>query len=99
MMDTIIIVQMILASVGGAVLYTAIGVAPGPDETGVLEPVTIALALVGLSPYVILAFFISAIVAKKLTDSIPVAVGRIHCGGMTASIVDYALGLRENSMP
>lgn len=99
MMDTIIIVQMILASVGGAVLYTAIGVAPGTDETAVLAPVTIALALVGLSPYVILAFFISAIVAKKLTDSIPVAVAGIPGGVMAAPMVEHAMVLKEHGMP
>src|SRR5690625_6088602 len=76
-MDMIIILQMVLASISGAVLYTIIGIAPGTDETAVLAPVTIALALLGVSPYVILAFFIAAIVAKKLTDSIPVAIAGI----------------------
>lgn len=99
MMDAIIILQMILASVGGAVLYTAIGVAPGTDETAVLAPVTIALVLLGLSPYVVLAFFISAIVAKKLTDSIPVAVAGIPGGVMAAPMVEHAMVLKEHGLP
>src|SRR5690625_5019068 len=70
-MDPIIIMQMILAGVLGAILYTIIGIAPGTDETAVLAPVTIALALLGLSPHVILAFFISAIVAKKINGLHP----------------------------
>src|SRR5699024_12450844 len=59
----------------------------------------IALALVGLSPYVILAFFISAIVAKKLTDSIPVAVAGIPGGVMAAPMVEHAMVLKEHGMP
>ncbi|MGM8212309.1 tripartite tricarboxylate transporter permease [Virgibacillus sp. W0430] len=98
-MDTIIIIQVIIASISGAVLYTLIGIAPGTDETAVLAPVTIALALLGLSPYVILAFFISAIIAKKLTDSIPVAVAGIPGGVMAAPMVEHAMVLKAHGMP
>ncbi|MFD2130401.1 tripartite tricarboxylate transporter permease [Pseudogracilibacillus auburnensis] len=98
-MDAMIILQMILAGIGGAVLYTLIGIAPGTDETAVLAPVTIALALSGVSPYVILAFFISAIVAKKLTDSIPVAVAGIPGGVMAAPMVEHAMVLKKHGLP
>ncbi|MGY0692420.1 tripartite tricarboxylate transporter permease [Virgibacillus sp. FSP13] len=98
-MDMMIIVQMILASIGGAVLYTLIGIAPGTDETAVLAPVTIALALLGISPYVILAFFIAAIVAKKLTDSIPVAIAGIPGGVMAAPMVEHAMVLKAHGIP
>lgn len=98
-MDAMIIVHMILASIGGAFLYTLIGIAPGTDETAVLAPVTIALALLGLSPYVILAFFISSIVAKKLTDSIPVAVAGIPGGVMAAPMVEHAMVLKQHGLP
>lgn len=98
-MDPTIIMQLILASIAGATLYTIIGIAPGTDETAVLAPVTIALALLGFSPYVILAFFISAIVAKKLTDSIPVAVAGIPGGVMSAPMVEHAMVLKERGLP
>jgi len=98
-MDPIIIMQMILAGVLGAILYTIIGIAPGTDETAVLAPVTIALALLGLSPHVILAFFISAIVAKKLTDSIPVAIAGIPGGVMAAPMVEHAMVLKQHGLP
>lgn len=97
-MDPIIIMQMILAGVLGAILYTIIGIAPGTDETAVLAPVTIALALLGLSPHVILAFFISAIVAKKLTDSIPVAIAGIPGGVMAAPMVEHAMVLKQHGL-
>ncbi|MBP1949807.1 tripartite tricarboxylate transporter permease [Virgibacillus litoralis] len=98
-MDMMIILQMILASIGGAALYTLIGIAPGTDETAVLAPVTIALVLVGVSPYVILSFFIAAIVAKKLTDSIPVAVAGIPGGVMSAPMVEHAMVLKTHGLP
>ncbi|MFB4168458.1 tripartite tricarboxylate transporter permease [Virgibacillus sp. JSM 102003] len=98
-MDMMIILQMVLASVGGAALYTLIGIAPGTDETAVLAPVTIALVLVGVSPYVILSFFIAAIVAKKLTDSIPVAIAGIPGGVMSAPMVEHAMVLKTHGLP
>ncbi|GAA0590756.1 hypothetical protein GCM10009001_03450 [Virgibacillus siamensis] len=98
-MDMMLILQMVLASIGGAVLYTIIGIAPGTDETAVLAPVTIALALLEVSPYIILAFFISAIVAKKLTDSIPVAVAGIPGGVMAAPMVEHAMVLKKHGLP
>lgn len=97
-MDPVIMMQMILAGVLGAILYTIIGIAPGTDETAVLAPVTIALALLGLSPHVILAFFISAIVAKKLTDSIPVAIAGIPGGVMAAPMVEHAMVLKQHGL-
>lgn len=98
-MDIVIILQMLLASVSGAVLYTFIGIAPGTDETAVLAPVTIALALLGFSPYIILSFFMAAIVAKKLTDSIPVAVAGIPGGVMAAPMVEHAMVLKNHGVP
>ncbi len=98
-MDGIILLQMILAGIGGAVLYTLIGIAPGTDETAVLAPVTIALALAGVSPFVIVTFFMSAIVAKKLTDSIPVAVAGIPGGVMAAPMVEHAMVLKAHGLP
>ncbi|MCM3087513.1 tripartite tricarboxylate transporter permease [Bhargavaea ginsengi] len=98
-MDLTIILLMILASIGGAVLYTLIGIAPGTDETAVLAPVTLAMILLGVSPYVVLAFFFSAIVAKKLTDSIPVAVAGIPGGVMAAPMVEHAMVLKEHGLP
>src|SRR5699024_9922650 len=98
-MDASIIIQMVIAAAGGAILYTVIGIAPGIDDTAVLAPVTIALALAGVSPYVILAFFMSSIIAKKLTDSIPVAVAGIPGGVMAAPMVEHAMVLKKHGLP
>lgn len=97
-MDIVIILWMVAASIGAAVLYTAIGVAPGTDETAVLAPVTLALVLAGVPLPVVLAFFMSAIVAKKLTDSIPVAVAGIPGGVMAAPMVEHAVVLKSHGL-
>ncbi|MUK89454.1 tripartite tricarboxylate transporter TctA family protein [Ornithinibacillus sp. L9] len=98
-LDLLLILQMVLASLVGTVLYTIIGIAPGTDETAVLAPVTMVLVLTGFEPIVILTFFISAIIAKKLTDSIPVAIAGIPGGVMSAPMVEHAMILKKHGMP
>lgn len=95
-MDAALILQMVMAAVAGTLIYTIIGIAPGTDETAVLAPVTLVLVLTGLEPIVILSFFIASIIAKKLTDSIPVAVAGIPGGVMAAPMVEHALVLKEH---
>ncbi len=91
-------INMILAAILGAIIYTIIGVIPGTDETAVIAPITLGLILTGVSPEIVLAFFIAAIIAKKLTDSIPVAVAGIPGGVMAAPMVEKALVLKSNGM-
>lgn len=94
-MDAGIIIQMIIAAVIGAAFYVILGVAPGTDETAVIAPVTLALVLAGINPMVVLCFFISSIVAKKITDSIPVSVAGIPGGVMSAPMVEHAVSLKS----
>ena len=94
-MDIVLIIEMIAAAVLAAVLYTIIGVAPGTDETAVLAPVTLAIVLAGVEPIVVLTFFISAIVANKVTDSSPVALAGIPGGVMATPMVEHALVLKN----
>lgn len=98
-MDIVLIIEMIAAAVLAAVLYTIIGVAPGTDETAVLAPVTLAIVLAGVEPIVVLTFFMSAIVANKVTDSIPVALAGIPGGVMATPMVEHALVLKKHGMP
>ncbi|MFD1850885.1 tripartite tricarboxylate transporter permease [Oceanobacillus bengalensis] len=98
-MDISLIFEMIAASAIATVLYTIIGIAPGTDETAVIAPVTMILVLAGMEPIVLLSFFISAIVAHKLTDSIPVAIAGIPGGVMSAPMVDHAMVLKKHGLP
>lgn len=70
-MDAVLLLQMLMAALIGVVVYTAIGVAPGTDETAVLAPVTLALVVAGIPLPVVLAFFMAAIVAKNLPTRYP----------------------------
>jgi putative tricarboxylic transport membrane protein len=97
-LDTGVILQMVAAALLAAAAYTVIGIAPGTDETATIAPVTLALVLSGLHPAVILSFFISAIVASKLTDSIPVALAGIPGGVMATPMVEHAMILKKHGL-
>ncbi|TDT62844.1 tripartite tricarboxylate transporter permease [Fonticella tunisiensis] len=94
-MTTTLILQMIVAAVIAAIMYTIIGAAPGADETATIAPITLVLVLSGLHPAVILTFFISAIVACKLIDAVPVSTAGIPAGVMSTPMVEHAMVLKK----
>ncbi|GIN72010.1 hypothetical protein J14TS2_24850 [Bacillus sp. J14TS2] len=98
-MDVNLILQMIMAAVLAAIIYTIIGIAPGTDETATIAPVILALVLMGIQPIVVLTFYMSAIVANKLTDSVPVAVAGVPGGVMSAPMVEHAVTLKKYGKP
>lgn len=98
-MDVSLLLQMIGFSVFGSLLYTLLGVIPGTDETAVLAPVTLALALTGLAPEVLVAFFIASIVAKMITGNIPVGIVGIPSGVMSAPMIPAAMTLKKKGEP
>jgi putative tricarboxylic transport membrane protein len=97
-LDSILILQMIAAALVATAVYTVIGIAPGTDETATIAPVILVLVLSGLHPAIILTFFIAAIVASKLTDSIPVAVAGIPGGVMATPMVEHAMILKKHGL-
>jgi putative tricarboxylic transport membrane protein len=94
-MDITLILQMILAAIIAAIMYTIIGAAPGADETATIAPITLVLVLSGLQPAVVLSFFISAIVACKLIDAVPVSIAGIPAGVMSTPMVEHAMVLKK----
>ncbi|MCU9615046.1 tripartite tricarboxylate transporter permease [Caldibacillus lycopersici] len=94
-MDLTLLISMIAAALIGTALYTIIGIVPGTDETAVIAPITLALVLAGIEPIVVLTFYLSAIIAHKLTDSVPVAVAGIPGGVMATPMVEHALVLKR----
>ncbi|UMZ74689.1 tripartite tricarboxylate transporter permease [Natranaerofaba carboxydovora] len=94
-MEPMLIIQMVLVAIIASALYLAIGIAPGTDETAVIAPVGLALALAGIEPMLLLTFFMASIVAKKITDSVPVAVAGIPGGVMSAPMVEHGVTLKE----
>jgi len=97
-MSFTIIIQMIAAATLAAVLYTIVGATPGADETATLAPITLILVLTGMEPVVVLAFFISAMVACKLIDAVPISVAGIPAGVMSTPMVEHAQTLKEEGL-
>jgi putative tricarboxylic transport membrane protein len=97
-MNEIYLIQMIIAATIAAVLYTIIGATPGADETATIAPITLILVLTGLQPIVILAFFMSAIVASKLIDAVPISVAGIPAGVMSTPMVEHAQLLKKEGL-
>lgn len=95
-MSLILILQMILAALSATVIYTIIGAAPGADETATIAPVVLVLALSGMNPAVVLAFFMAAIVASKLIDAVPVSLAGIPAGVMSTPMVEHAMVLKKH---
>lgn len=72
-----LIIQMILATVIGSVVYTIIGVAPGTDETAVLAPYNLSPSAKWDAASGYSSFFISTIITKKLTDFLAITIGHM----------------------
>lgn len=94
-MDITTLLMMVVAALFGTIAYTLLGVIPGTDETAVLTPVTLAIALTGVAPEVVVSFFIAAIVAKMITGNIPVGVAGIPSGVMSAPMIPSAMHLKS----
>lgn len=97
-MDITLILQMIIAAIAAAIIYTIIGAAPGADETATIAPVTLVLVLSGMDAKVVLSFFISAIVACKLIDAVPVSLAGIPAGVMSTPMVEHAMVLKKHGL-
>ncbi|MDN6386102.1 MAG: tripartite tricarboxylate transporter permease, partial [Corynebacterium sp.] len=94
-MDATLMLPMLLAAIAAILLYTFIGFIPGTDETSVLVPVTLALALAGVDPAVLLTFFIAAIVTLNLTNAIPTALVGLPGGVLSAPMMEHSLYLKS----
>ena len=58
-------------------------------------PVTLALVLAGVSPIVVLTFFIAAIVTLNLTNAIPTALVGLPGGVLSTPMMEHSLYLKE----
>lgn len=94
-MNVELIIPMVLIALFAVVLYTIIGFIPGTDETSVLLPVTLALALLGLQPILILTFFIAAIVTLNLTNLMPTALVGLPGGVLSSPMIEHSLKVKS----
>ena len=49
-----LIIQAIIVSIIGGIIFSIIGIIPGTDETATMAPITLILVLMGFEPVVIL---------------------------------------------
>lgn len=94
-MDTGLLLQVVLASLGATFLYTVIGFIPGTDETAVLMPITLAVVLSGVHPIVVLTFFISAIISLNLMNAMPTLVVGLPGGVLSTPMIEHAMTMKK----
>lgn len=82
-----LLIQAIIISVIGGVLFSVIGIIPGTDETATMAPLTLVLVLMGFQPVVIFAWFIAILVAMQITHTIPTAMAALPGSTMAVPMV------------
>lgn len=97
-MEWLLILQIVLFAIAGALIYIIIGIIPGTDETSVLVPATVLLFAFNLDPLVVLSFFIGAMVSLNVTDSIPTALTSIPGGVMATPMIESSIFLKERGL-
>lgn len=95
-MDSHLLIQMVIASFAAVILYSFIGLIPGTDETSVLMPVSLALILGGITPLVVLTFFIAACVTLNLMNTMPTLIAGLPGGVLSAPMIEPALIIKKH---
>ena len=83
-----LIIQAIIVSIIGGIIFSIIGIIPGTDETATMAPITLILVLMGFEPVVIFAWFIAILVAMQITHTIPTAMAALPGSTMAVPMVE-----------
>ncbi|WP_037144060.1 tripartite tricarboxylate transporter permease [Rhodococcoides fascians] len=83
----------------GSVVFGALGLVSGTDETATITPITLLVVLLGVPPVGIFAFFIAAVVSKHLTHMIPTTMLGIPGDTMAIPLLEEANFLRRLGVP
>ncbi|QIX27945.1 tripartite tricarboxylate transporter permease [Nocardioides sp. JQ2195] len=83
----------------GAVVFAAIGLVSGTDETAVVAPLTLLVVLLGVPAAGVFSFFLAAVVAKHITHAIPTTLLGIPGDTMAVPMLADAQQLRELGVP
>lgn len=97
-MDSVLLLQMIIAALSAVLIYMIIGFIPGTDETSVLMPITLTMVLSGAPAIVVLTFFIAAIVTLNLTNSIPTALVGLPGGVLSSPMLEHSLDMKNRGL-
>jgi putative tricarboxylic transport membrane protein len=83
----------------GAVVFAAIGLVSGTDETTTLAPLTLLVVLLGVPPAGVFTFFLASAVAKHMTHAVPTALLGIPGDTMATPLLQDANVLRNLGVP
>jgi hypothetical protein len=83
----------------GAVVFAAIGLVSGTDETTTLAPLTLLVVLLGVPAAGVFTFFLAGAVAKHMTHAIPTALLGIPGDTMATPLMHDANILRNLGVP
>ncbi|WP_459704159.1 tripartite tricarboxylate transporter permease [Stutzerimonas marianensis] len=83
----------------GAVIFAAIGLISGSDETTTLAPLTLLVVLLGVPPEGVFTFFLAGAVAKHMTHAVPTALLGIPGDTMATPLMAEANYLRKLGVP
>ncbi len=100
-METLITDILVAVSMGllGAVIFSAIGLVSGTDETATIAPLTLLVVLLGVPPAGVLTFFLAAAVSKHMTHAIPTALLGIPGDTLATPLLQHATALRNLGVP
>ena len=83
----------------GAVIFAAVGLVSGTDETTTIAPVTLLVVLLGVPPVGVFTFWLAAAVSKHMTHAIPTALLGIPGDTMAVPLMPQATALRMLGVP
>ncbi|MDA7415160.1 tripartite tricarboxylate transporter permease [Xenophilus arseniciresistens] len=83
----------------GAVVFAAIGLVSGTDETTTLAPLTLLVVLLGVPPAGAFTFFLAGAVAKHMTHAVPTALLGIPGDTLATPLLQDANALRKLGVP
>lgn len=94
----VLLISIGLAIVAG-LIFTAIGLISGSDETAVLVPATLIVVLLGAPSEAVFAFFMAAVLSKHLTHAIPTALMGVPGDTTATPMLDHANFMRRIGLP
>ena len=83
----------------GAIVFAAIGLVSGTDETAVVAPITLLVVLLGVPAAGVFSFFLAAVISKHITHAIPTTLLGIPGDTMAVPMLADAQQLRELGVP
>ncbi len=83
----------------GSIVFSAIGLISGTDETATIAPLTLLVILIGVPPAGIFSWFMAAAIAKHMTHAIPTALLGIPGDTMAVPMLRDATILRQLGVP